>query len=74
MAIFALYSINDWFCITEVENVYNAICTESLYKTGFVFKGLIEFYNYNNNNNNNGYIIIFMVSYSFLMEHLFSGH
>ena len=31
----------DWFCITEVESVYCAVRTESLYKIDtFVFKGL----------------------------------
>jgi hypothetical protein len=32
-ATFALYSITDWFCITEVESIYCAVRTESLYKT-----------------------------------------
>jgi len=26
-------SLADWFCITEVESVYCAVCTESLYET-----------------------------------------
>jgi len=39
---FALY-ITDWFCMTEVERVYYAIHTESIYvkRTRFVFKGNI---------------------------------
>jgi hypothetical protein len=32
-ATFALYSINRLFYITEVESVYSAVRTESLYKT-----------------------------------------
>jgi hypothetical protein len=27
------YTLADWFCITEVESVYCAVRTESLYKT-----------------------------------------
>jgi len=27
-------SLSDWFCITEVENIYCAVRTEPLYKTG----------------------------------------
>jgi len=30
---FALYNITDWFGITEVESVYCAVHTKSLYKT-----------------------------------------
>jgi hypothetical protein len=26
-------TLRDWFCITEVESVYSAVRTESLYKT-----------------------------------------
>jgi hypothetical protein len=26
-------ALTDWFCITEVESVYSAVRTESLYKT-----------------------------------------
>jgi hypothetical protein len=34
-------TLRDWFCITEVDSVYSAVRTESLYKTDtFVFKGL----------------------------------
>jgi hypothetical protein len=34
-------TLTDWFSITEVESVYCAVCTESLYKTDmFQFKGL----------------------------------
>ena len=32
-AIFALYNINSLVFITEVESVYNAVRTESLYNT-----------------------------------------
>jgi hypothetical protein len=38
-ATFAL-NIKRLVFITEVESVYSAVRTESLYKTGFVFKGL----------------------------------
>ena len=34
-------TLADWFYITEVENVYSAVRTESLYETdSLVFKGL----------------------------------
>jgi len=26
-------TLRDWFCITEMESVYCAVCTEPLYKT-----------------------------------------
>jgi len=32
-ANFALHNIKNWFCITEVECVYRAVRTESLYNT-----------------------------------------
>jgi hypothetical protein len=36
-------TLADWFCITDVESVYSAVRTESLYKkTRLVFKGLIQ--------------------------------
>jgi len=27
-------AVTDWFCISEVESVYFAVCTDSLYKLG----------------------------------------
>jgi len=32
-ATLACTTLTDWFCITEVESVYSAVRTESLYKT-----------------------------------------
>ena len=42
-ALLPYTSLAEWFCITEVESVYCAVRTESLYKTGtLVFKWLIK--------------------------------
>jgi hypothetical protein len=36
-------TLTDCFCVTEVNSIYCAVCTEFLYKTDvFVFKGLIQ--------------------------------
>ena len=36
-----MHLLTEWFCITDVESVYCAVRTESVYETGFVCKGLI---------------------------------